>query len=124
MNPAAFFSAHHITGSHDLAIAAVINGDADAAAVHSLVYERMPTSTRGRLRVILRSSPFGMPPVVAPAAADDAMKDALRTALLEMHEHPDGASILALLKIDLFIVPPLDHFRSIETLVDRWEEQR
>jgi len=123
-DPSTFFSAHIITGSHDLAVAAVMNGDADAAALHSLVYSRMPSSTRKRLRIVLRSPPFGMPPVVAPAASDAGLKDLLRETLLEMHRQPGGAAILSRLKIDRFIIPPDDHFRSIEALVDRWESQQ
>ena len=122
-NPLSFFSSRLVMGSHDLAVNAVLSGEADVAAVHSLVYQRMPSSTRKRLRIILKSQPFGMPPVVVPDSLDDDLKEALREALLMIHVHPEGAAILARLQIDRFIVPPPDHFHSIEALVDLWEGQ-
>ncbi len=122
--PETFFAAHQVTGSHDLAVAAVANGDADAAAVHSLVLEQMPETTRRRVRVIHRSPPFGMPPVVAPTSASEDLSSALRDALLQMHESPEGAAILARIHIDRFINAPADHYDSISVLVDRWEGRR
>lgn len=122
--PETFFATHQLTGSHDLAVAAVADGDADAAAVHSLVLEQMPETTRRRVRVIHRSPPFGMPPVVAPIAGDAALRSSLHDALLVMHESPEGAAILARLHIDRFIDPPRYHYDSISLLVDRWESRR
>ncbi len=122
--PETFFSSHQITGGHDLSVAAVANGDADAAAVHSLVLEQMPKTTRRRVRVIHRSPPFGMPPVVAPTSVSDELASGLRESLLQMHESPEGAGILARIHIDRFIIPPPDHYDSISALVDRWEGRR
>jgi phosphonate transport system substrate-binding protein len=122
--PETFFATHQLTGSHDLAVAAVANGDVDAAAVHSLVLEQMPETTRRRVRVIHRSPPFGMPPVVAPDTDGEALFQGLHDALLVMHESPEGAAILARIHIERFIDPPAGHYDSISALVDRWEGRR
>ncbi len=104
--PEAFFSRTFFTYSHDKAIYAVADGVADGAAVDSLVLahalERDPALGR-RIRVILRSPPFGIPPVVAPPGLSPTKKMSLQEILLTMHQNSQGRQVLNELGIDRFV---------------------
>lgn len=103
--PARFFQRTFFTYSHDRAIAAVAAGVADGAAVDSLVLDyaflRDPT-LRARIRVIHRSPPFGIPPVVVPPDLAPRQQRQLQDILLTMDQDPAGQRILAHLGIDRF----------------------
>ncbi len=104
--PETFFSRTFFTYSHDKAIYAVADGIADGAAVDSLVLthalKRDPTLQQ-RIRVILRSPPFGIPPVVAPPGLSSTEKLRLQELLLTMDQNPQGREVLAELGIDRFV---------------------
>lgn len=103
--PAEFFSRTFFTYSHDKAIQAVAQRVADGAAVDSLVLDyavkRDPT-LKEQLKVIHRSPPFGIPPVVTPPTLPPKLKANLRQMLLDMPNDPAGRQILAELGIDRF----------------------
>jgi phosphonate transport system substrate-binding protein len=105
-DPERFFSEHRILGSHDRSIEAVVAGLADGAAVHSLVFEEMidrdPTLGE-KTKIILKSAPFGMPPLVVSARIDPDLERDLRRALLEMHTTPKGMKLLTDLGFDRFV---------------------
>jgi phosphonate transport system substrate-binding protein len=122
-DPKSFFSSHLLTGSHDRSLAAVIEGDADGTAVHSLVFERAPKQLRDRVRIIARSPPYGMPPVVVPPTVPESLREKMREALINAHLDPAGKVILRTLEIDRFVVPGPGHYESVEALVRRWEER-
>ncbi len=107
--PTSFFKRVFFTYSHDLAIEAVVAGLADGAAVDSLVLDyaisRDPTLAK-RIRIIHRSDPFGIPPVVVPPDLAPKQKLLLREALLTMHDDSLGQTILTGLGIDRFV--PID----------------
>jgi len=123
-DPGSFFASVRTTGSHDLAVKAVAFGDADCAAVHSLVYEQMPQDVRQRTRVLSQSQEFGMPPVVVPPSASATEVEHLREEFLTLHESVAGREILASLDIERFVVPPPELYRDVEELVRRFEETR
>lgn len=123
-DPRSFFAAHLLTGSHDRSLAAVVEGDADGAAIHSLVFQRAPKQLRDRIRIIERSPPYGMPPVVVPPTTSPTMRKSLQEALLQTHLDATGKSILQTLDIDRFVVPPSGQYETVESLVKRWEEHR
>lgn len=104
-SPASYFSETFYTHSHDNSIRAVAEGLADGAAVDSLIWEFMnatdPTYT-SRTRVIEKSPPYGIPPVVVHPAMDPQLKRRFKEALLSLHHDPVGASLLARLKIERF----------------------
>lgn len=107
--PEHFFEQTIYTYSHDNSIRAVAEGLVDGASVDSLVYDyalhRDPTLA-DRVRIIGRSEPCGMPPVVVPPGLDAAQKAALRDILLTMHQNPDGRAALDELLIERFV--PID----------------
>lgn len=104
--PEQFFSKVFFTYNHDDAIRAVAEQVADGAAVDSLVYEfaleREPELAR-RVRVIHRSPPFGIPPVVVNPEVRPQLKAILRDLLYSMADDPDGQQALADLGIERFV---------------------
>ncbi len=103
--PEQFFSRTFFTYSHDKAIAAVAQGIADGAAVDSLVLkyalERDPSLAK-KIKVIYRSPPFGIPPVVVPPNISPREKAKLRETLLDMTNDAEGQQILSELGFDRF----------------------
>ncbi|MCL5026208.1 MAG: phosphate/phosphite/phosphonate ABC transporter substrate-binding protein [Chloroflexi bacterium] len=107
--PGNFFGRTIFTYSHDNSINAVVYGLVDGAAIDSLVYEhflRREPATVDRLRIVYRSSPYGIPPVVVGPAIDRDLKTKLREVLLDMHQDEEGRHILSDLMIDKFV--PID----------------
>lgn len=103
-----FFSGTVFTGSHDKSIKAVAEGFADAASVDNLVYQallRQGDFYAKQLKIIEKSPPFGIPPVVARHALPAGIKDRARAILLAMHKDEDGARILKAISIERFTTP-------------------
>jgi phosphonate transport system substrate-binding protein len=123
--PETFFQRYIYTYSHDKAIRAVAEGLVDGAAVDSLVYEYMllkAPELATKVKVIAKSDPYGIPPVVVPPRLSSRLKDGLRNLFLHMDEDPEGRSILQELMIDRFTVIPdsaYESVRSIAAMVSR-----
>ncbi|MBI5870024.1 MAG: phosphate/phosphite/phosphonate ABC transporter substrate-binding protein [Actinobacteria bacterium] len=104
--PDSFFSNYTFTYSHDRSIEAVSEKVVDGAAVDSLIWNyfnaKNPELT-SKTRIILKSPPYGMPPVVVPPGLDPALKEKLKSVLLHMHEDEQGRKILAEIRIDRFV---------------------
>jgi phosphonate transport system substrate-binding protein len=107
--PERFFSKVSYSGSHDKSIRAVAEKLVDGAAVDSLIWEYMsrtdPELTR-KTRILVKSAPYGIPPVVVPKGLDPALKERLRTVLLEAHADARGKEILQGMMIEKFV--PID----------------
>ncbi len=119
-----FFGKLIFAGSHDRSIAAVCLRLVDGAAVDSLVYEQMmreDPSIAEKTRVLLKSPPFGMPPLVVPASIDPGLRSALLTTLLGMNTDEKGRQILSSLHIDRFVPPTPHMFDSVKVNVLYWE---
>ncbi|MFQ5789457.1 MAG: phosphate/phosphite/phosphonate ABC transporter substrate-binding protein [Acidobacteriota bacterium] len=123
-DPDSFFSEVVVVGSHDRSIQAVVSGFVDGAAVDSLVYETVseddPSIAR-RVKVIQKSPPFGMPPLVVHPQMDPELKSQLRDTLLKMHENPNGKTILSSIGIDRFVVVDLEIYDSVRRAAKLWE---
>ncbi len=105
-SPEEFFSRFFYSYSHNKSVELVAKRKADGAAVDSVVYRFMREngSPYARAtRVIHRSPAFGIPPVVVPADTPIFEKERLRSALLTMHQDPDGARILRAMRIERFV---------------------
>lgn len=105
-SPESFFSETIFTHSHDNSIKAVADGLVDGAAVDSLIWEFMnatsPVDT-SRTRIIDKSPPYGIPPVVVHPGLDPDLKQRLRELFLHLHEDPDARLLLAHLQIERFV---------------------
>lgn len=105
-SPTEFFRQIIYTHGHDNSILAVARGLVDGASVDSLIWEYyrgMNSPLTAKTRVIKKSQPFGIPPVVASRHLSPAASRAVSDALLSMHQNNRGRGILAELKIDRFV---------------------
>jgi phosphonate transport system substrate-binding protein len=114
--PETFFDKTIYTYSHDNSIMAVAKGLVDGAAIDGLIweyYDYMNPSLTSQTRIIRKSKPYGIPPIVAHRDADPELKDLIRQFLLSMHEDPEGQRILGELMIDRFIAPQEKWYETI-----------
>jgi phosphonate transport system substrate-binding protein len=108
LNPDQFFRKHFFTYGHRNVVRAVATGLADSGSVDGYVWEVMtelePALTDAT-RVLLQSPPLGFPPIAAARqlAASEAVLS-LQQALLTMGGDPLGQSVLAMLRLDAFVV--------------------
>lgn len=124
--PKSFFREYFFSNSHDNSIKAVADGQADAAAVDSLIWEFMnaidPTLT-SHTKIVEKSSPYGMPPIVVHPAMDAAVKKRLQQIFLTLHEQKDSAALLAKLQIDRFAEGDDKAYDTVREM-GRWLEKK
>lgn len=124
-SPDRFFSQVVYTYSHDRSIESVAKKLVDGAAVDSLVWDYMsrknPALTAGT-KVVLKSDPFGIPPVVVSRALSPEMKGRLRDVFLRIHEDREGREILSAIMIDRFVAVNDDLYDSVRAM-RRWVER-
>ena len=124
-----FFSRNTYTYSHDKSIEAVAKKLVDGAAVDSLIWDYMNQSSplfTSQTRIISRSAPYGIPPVVVPKELDSQLKEELRNIFIHMHENPAGRKILQKIMITRFIVVSdaiYDTVRTMQQWVDEDHEK-
>ena len=100
-----YFKETFFTYSHDNSIKAVSEGLADGASVHSLIWEfinKVDPALTSHTRIIKKSSPYGMPPIVVHPALEEEKKEKLRTLFFTLHQDPEGSQILNAMLIDRF----------------------
>jgi len=105
-SPENFFSETLFTYSHDNSIKAVAHKIVDGAAVDSLVWDYL--NKKGHhdtlmTKIILKSSPYGIPPVVVHPETDRSLKKKLAQIFLEMHNSETGRKILQEIMIERFV---------------------
>ena len=117
--PEQFFSSTTFTYGHDRSIHAVADNIVDGAAVDSLIWEYIaatqPTLT-AKTRIIERSEPFGIPPVVTSPHVPPELRKALQQALLTIHEDPQGFMILKGMNIERFVLIDDSAYNGIRRL--------
>lgn len=119
-DPHHFFSSTVYTHSHDRSITAVARGLVDGASVHALIYEQLLASDPAlatRTRVIRRSPPFGMMPVVAAKRLPPELRARLREVLLGMQNDESGMAVLRALHFDRFGEAPPGIFDTAARVV-------
>lgn len=122
--PKRLFARTFYTYSHDDAIRAVADGLADGAAVDSLVYEfalERDPSLAQRIKVIHRSPPFGIPPVVVSPEIRPQLRARLQEILLGMGTDPKGQIALETLGIDGFVIIDDGAYQSARELIRKLE---
>jgi phosphonate transport system substrate-binding protein len=117
--PDTFFKNYIFTKSHDKAIRAVAEHIVDGAAVDSLIWEyaqRTNPVFTARTRVLRKSDPYGIPPVVvSPDVATD-LKEQLREIFLNAHQDAEGREILRKMMIDKFVVVEDRAYESVREM--------
>lgn len=114
--PDSFFREYVYTYAHDKSIKEVANKMVDGAAVDSLVWNYLnktdPEYT-SRTSIILKSPPYGIPPVVVRPGLDAATKTTIREIFLGLHKDEKGKEILKGMMIDRFVEGNNASYKSI-----------
>ena len=126
--PETFFRKTIYTYSHDNSILAVAKSLVDGAAIDSLIWEyyhrKNPVFT-SKTRIIRKSEPYGIPPIVASSFLATDLKNHIRQVLFSMHHDPGGQKILNELMIDRFTPTQdgwYDSIRNIELKIASLEK--
>lgn len=117
--PDTFFKSYIFTQTHDKAIKAVSMGVVDGAAVDSLVWEyanRNNPELTSKTRVIMKSPPYGIPPVVVRPGLDRGLKKELKEIFLNVHNDRKGRELLNKMMIDKFITVSDEAYDSIREM--------
>jgi phosphonate transport system substrate-binding protein len=119
-----FFSKTIFTYSHDNSIIGVAEKLIDAAAVDSLVYDYLSKTNPqliSKTKIILKSPPFGIPPLIVNKNLKKELKDKLRFIFLNLHKEKRGKEILSKLRIEKFVPGSdkmYDSIRMMEEVVN------
>ena len=119
--PERFFKNFIFTYSHDKSIEAVASGLVDAAAVDSLVYDylvRREPSIAANTRVVWRSPPYGINPLVVHPAMAPALRLQLETILVGMDQDRQGQEVLRILGVDAFVRPDAGAYDLVEAMME------
>ncbi|MBM9604847.1 phosphate/phosphite/phosphonate ABC transporter substrate-binding protein [Desulfopila inferna] len=117
--PESFFNNFIYSYSHNKSVEIVAKNRAEGAAVDSIVYDFMVASKSPYIeqtKIIHRSPPFGIPPVVVPPTTSTFLKESLRQIFLTMHEDEDGKKILSSMRIDKFVQVPDTNYDTIRAM--------
>jgi phosphonate transport system substrate-binding protein len=120
-SPEQFFERTFFTYSHDDAIEAVTAGIADGASVDSIVYDfavaRDPSLAQ-KVRIIDRSPPFGIPPVVVSPNIRPQLRSLLQEALFNLSSDPVGQDALNALGFEGFVEIDDGSYDSVRQVAD------
>ena len=120
--PDSFFSRYVYTNSHDQSIRAVAERLVDGAAVDSLIWEYTALKNQkltDQTRIIARSDPYGIPPVVVRPGIDPELKRRLRDILFSAADDAEGREILKGMMIDRFVAGDDANYDTIRQM-NRW----
>jgi phosphonate transport system substrate-binding protein len=120
--PETFFAETINTFGHDNSILAVAWGLADGAAVDGLIWEyhdQKNSTFTSRTRIIKKSEPYGIPPLVAQRYLPAELKERIRQLLFSMHQNPEGQRILNKLMIDRFVAPQEEWYEPIRKMKEK-----
>jgi phosphonate transport system substrate-binding protein len=118
--PEIFFGRSLYSYSHNKSVEMVAKKVVEGAAVESMVYEYMRKTGSPYARqtkIIKRSPPYGIPPVVVTRDIDPRLKDKVKEAFLSMRDTPKGKAILDAMMIDGFGEVPDSNYDSIREMV-------
>ena len=120
-----FFKQYILTYAHDKSIKAVAQGVVDGAAVDSLIWEyvnRIHPEITSKTRIVRKSSPYAIPPVVVRKGLAPALKGRLKRIFLDANRDRKGAEILKGMMVDKFVViddKAYDSIREMKVLLAR-----
>jgi len=120
--PKTFFSETIKTYGHDNSILAVAWGLVDGAAVDGLIweyYKHKNSTFTSKTRIIKKSEPYGIPPLVVRKSLPAELKERIRLLLFSMHQDPEGQRILRELRIDRFVMPQEAWYEPIRQMVNK-----
>jgi phosphate/phosphite/phosphonate ABC transporter binding protein len=124
--PKSFFSDYFYTNSHDNSIKAVASNQTDGAAVDSLIWEfmnKIDPALTSRTKIIEKSPPYGIPPIVVNPALDPETKKRLKNILLTLHEDRKAAPLLEKIQIDRFVEGNDKNYDTVRSM-GNWLEKK
>ena len=128
--PGSFFSKHIFTNAHDKSIKAVAQGIVDGASVDSLIWDyadKMNPQFTSKTKIIRKSAPYAIPPVVVRPGLDGELKKTLKRVFLSAHTDPEGKEILKKMMIDKFVEiddKAYDSIREMKAWVNQQSKKR
>jgi len=123
--PDSFFGKYIFTHAHDKSIKAVAQGIVDGASVDSLIWEyadKMNPRFTSKTRIIRRSLPYAIPPVVVRPGLDSKLKKDLKRIFLTAQDDPEGRELLKRMMIDRFVQiddKAYDSIRKMKVWIDQ-----
>lgn len=125
--PQSFFKELVFTLKHDKSIRMVAENSVDGAAVDSLVWEYMnrknPEIT-AKTRVIEKSPPYGIPPVVVSKSIAPEARKKLGEIFLSAHLDPQCRDIFKGMLIDRFVTVSDNDYVSVREMLAWTEKNR
>jgi phosphonate transport system substrate-binding protein len=125
--PSSFFDSYVYTYGHDTSIKAVADKLVDGAAVDSLIWNYLAVTTprlTRKTRIISKSGPYGIPPVVVRPGLDPGLKRRLAEIFMSAADDPEGKPILDGMMIDKFIPGVDSNYDSIRRMYDQIPSKR
>jgi phosphate/phosphite/phosphonate ABC transporter binding protein len=117
--PESFFKRSLYSYSHNKSVEMVAKKIADGAAVDSIVYDHMlktGSPYAKQTKILKRSPPYGMPPVVVTRDIDPEIRRKAKDAFLGMHKTEKGRAVLAAMMIDGFVEVPDKNYDTIRAM--------
>lgn len=117
--PESYFSRFEFTYGHDKSIRAVAEKLVDGAAVDSLIWEYAALKTpelTNQTKVIEKSEPYGIPPMVVRPGIDPELKRKLKEILLAAAQDAEGKEILTGMMIDSFVEGDDKNYDTIRSM--------
>lgn len=117
--PEKFFNRYIYSYSHNKSVELVAKKVVDGASVDSLVYEYMLKNNSPyakQTRIIKRSPPFGIPPVIVTRDINPELRNKIRDAFLNINNDPKGRAILDAMMIDGFVTINTKDYDSIRVM--------
>jgi len=117
--PERFFKRLLYSYSHNKSVEMVAKKIVDGAAVESIVYDHMlkiGSPYAKQTRIIKRSPPYGIPPVVVTRDIDPVLRKKVKDVFLAMHKTAKGKAILDAMMIGGFIEVPDANYDSIREM--------
>jgi phosphonate transport system substrate-binding protein len=120
--PESFFAKTVYTYGHDKSVMAVAQHKVDGAAVDSLIWDYMARNKpelTSRTRIIAKSEPCGIPPLVVRPGMDPGLKKKLKDAFLTADYDSEGKTILSGMMIERFVEGDDRAYDSIRAM-NKW----
>ncbi len=111
-----YFSDHFFAGSHDAAIDAVLNNEADVGAAKNTIYERMQKlhPRVDKELVILASSPrVPSNGLCVNKSLPEKYKKQLKSLLLNLHQDKKGIEVLQILGAERFVATNKEDYQPV-----------
>ncbi|MBI5676601.1 MAG: phosphate/phosphite/phosphonate ABC transporter substrate-binding protein [Nitrospirae bacterium] len=120
-NPEGYFKEYYFTGSHDAAIKALLEKQADIGCAKNTIYEKMAKEdprVKKELQIIAESPDVPSNGLGVRNTIDDSIKTKLKKTLLDMDKDPEGQKVLEIFGSKNFVPTTADDYTSVFKLAE------